>query len=472
MEAGIENAKIEKSFRDKISTVDEEGHRVWIYPKKSKGKLTTYRNIVGYLLLVIFFIAPFIQIAGEPLILLNVLERKFIFFGMVFWPQDFHIFLLATIIFIIFIVLFTIIYGRVFCGWICPQTIFMEMVFRKIEYWIEGDWMEQKALDKMPFTVTKVFKKTIKHVIFFLKSFAISNLFLLYIIGVKSWWNIISDNPANHIAGLSAMLVFTGIFYFVYSRFREQVCTTICPYGRLQGVMLDKNSIMVAYDYLRGEPRGKMRKNENRKETGKGDCIDCRHCVHVCPTGVDIRNGVQLECINCTACIDACNDVMKKTGLPEGLIRFASEENIANQKPFQWTKRIIAYSIVLILLMGSLVTLLVTRSDVETSILRTPGILYQEYGKNKYSNLYNVKVVNKTHKDIAVRFQLENINGQIIPVGKEPVAKPEAIEEGAFFILLDKKDIRSMKTKVVVGVYEGKKLIETVNTTFIGPATL
>ncbi len=457
------------SFRDKIATVDKEGNRVWIYPKKPKGKLTNYRNYVSYLLLVLFFAAPFIKIKGEPLILINVLERHFVFFGVVFWPQDFHIFLIGMITFVIFVVLFSVIYGRIFCGWACPQTIFMEMVFRKIEYWIEGDWHAQQTLDKSTLTFNKFFKKFIKHSIFLLISFIISNLFLTYIIGTTQWWHIVTDAPMNHLGGLSSILIFTLIFYAVYARFREQICTTICPYGRLQGVFLDKNSIVVAYDYIRGENRGKIRKGEDRTVEKKGDCIDCHRCVQVCPTGIDIRNGVQLECINCTACIDECDDVMAKIGFPKGLIRYASEENIVQKKPFKWTKKIIGYSIVLVLLILSLGTLLVTRSDVETSILRTPGMLYQDQGNNNYSNLYNLKIINKTSTIIPIQMKLENVKGEIRMVGKELAVKPKSVAEGAFFIILNTTKIIKIKTKIEIGVYEGDRLIEKVNTTFVGP---
>ena len=457
------------SFRDKIATVDQEGNRVWMYPKKPKGKLTSYRNYVSYFFLALFFLAPFIRIQGEPLILINILERHFVFFGVVFWPQDFHIFLIGMITFVIFIVLFTVIYGRIFCGWACPQTIFMEMIFRKMEYWIEGDWHAQQALDKSLLSVNKFLKKIAKHSVFLLISFAISNLFLTYIIGTNQWWHIVTDKPENHSGGLSSILIFTVIFYFVYARFREQICTTICPYGRLQGVLLDKNSIVVAYDYLRGEHRGRIRKGEDRTIIQKGDCIDCYRCVQVCPTGIDIRNGVQLECINCTACIDECNEVMTKIGFSKGLIRYASEENIAQKKSFKWTKKIIGYSVVLVLLIGSLCILLVTRSDLESSILRTPGMLYQDQGNNNYSNLYNLKIINKTHNDIPVHLKLENIKGEIRTVGKELSVKPKSVAEGAIFIVLNGAEIKKIKTRIEIGVYEGNRLIEKVNTTFVGP---
>jgi cytochrome c oxidase accessory protein FixG len=293
---------------------------------------------------------------------------------------------------------------------------------------------------------------------------------LSYIIGTDGLWKLVNDSPQNHLRQLGAMIVFTYVFYFVYARFREQVCTTVCPYGRLQGVMLDKNTINVAYDYVRGEKRGYMHRGENRKQAGKGDCIDCALCVSVCPTGIDIRNGTQLECLNCTACIDTCNTVMQKVGLPTGLIRYASEEGIAKGEPFKWTKKLIGYSVVLALLVVSLAVLLITRTEVQTSILRTPGMLYHSQGNHLYSNLYNVKVVNKTRKHIPLHFKLENMKGEIRPVGQEPDVKPKSIAEGAFFIVLDERELKAMKTKIKVGVYYGKEQIETVETTFIGPS--
>ncbi|MBX9851912.1 MAG: 4Fe-4S binding protein, partial [Cytophagaceae bacterium] len=279
----IEPAATE-SFRDKISTVDKEGKRVWIYPKKPKGKLTSLRSYISWFFFALFFAVPFLRMQGEPVVLINVIERKFIFFGSIFWPQDFHLFLIATLVFIIFIVVFTVAYGRVFCGWVCPQTLFMEMFFRKIEYLIEGDYKAQQALDKESLSINKVFKKTFKHLIFIAASFIISNTFLMYIIGSEEWLNIIKEPLGTHISGFISIVVFTGAFYTVFARFREQVCTTICPYGRLQGVLIDKKTIVVAYDYKRGEPKGKFRKNEDRKQAGKGDCIDCNLCTVVCPT--------------------------------------------------------------------------------------------------------------------------------------------------------------------------------------------
>ncbi|MEQ8628683.1 cytochrome c oxidase accessory protein CcoG [Ekhidna sp.] len=464
-----EQESAEETFRDHLSTVDKEGKRVWVYPKKPRGKFTNYRSLVSYLLLLFLFGAPFIKIDGQPFLLFDIFERKFVIFGQVFWPQDFFLFVIGMLASLVFIILFTVVFGRIFCGWICPQTIFMEGVFRKIEYWIEGDYMAQRKLDKQPWNKEKIIKKTVKHTLFLLVSMLIMHTFMAYLVGVDQVWNIIEEGPGENTAGFIAMVVFTGLFYGVFSKMREQVCTTICPYGRLQGVLLDKQSVVVAYDHVRGEERGKFRKGEDRDEVGKGDCIDCKQCVYVCPTGIDIRNGTQLECVNCTACIDACDSIMDRIGKPRGLVRYASEENIAENKSFRFTSRMKAYTGVLLVLIGVLVTLLLVRSDFETTIMRTPGMLYQEREDGMITNLYQVKMVNKTNNAMDVRFKLLEPEGIIEMVGDEIDLTEQGIGQGAFFVIIDPKNIKSMSTMAKIGVYSGDELVETVETKFLGP---
>ncbi len=463
----------EGTFRDSISTINKEGDRKWIFPKKPAGKYYNARTIVSLVLLTFLFSGPFIRINGEPLLMMNIIQRKFVLFGQVFWPQDFYIFGLAMITFLVFIIVFTVIFGRVFCGWVCPQTIFMEMVFRKIEYWIEGDWKQQQALDKMPWNTEKIWKKTLKHVVFYIISFFIANTFLAYIIGSDELMTIITDPPQQHIGGLTSIMIFSAVFYGVFSRFREQVCLVVCPYGRLQGVLLDRNSIVVAYDKVRGESRAKFHKNENRAEVGKGDCIDCHHCVDVCPTGIDIRNGTQLECVNCTACIDACNHMMESVNLKPGLIRYASENEIAENKPFKFTARMKAYSALLTLLIIAMTTLLITRSDVSATLLRTPGMLYQEQEGGKVSNLYNYKIINKTNHAIPLTLKPLDSNIEIKLVAHENiVVNEQGIAQGALFIYASKTDLKKMKSKFTIGIYSGDELLYKMKTTFIGPITL
>lgn len=453
----------EELFRDSIATVNKQGKRNWIYAKRPKGELYTIRSIVSLLFFVVFFSLPFVQIDGRPLFLFNVLEGRFILFGAIFWPQDFFIFGLAMVAFILFIVLFTMAFGRLFCGWVCPQTVFMEMLFRRIEYWIEGDAAAQKVLQRAPWGTEKIVKKTGKHLLFFALSVVIANTFLAYIIGVKALEETMTDPLSAHAGGFAAMLVFSGVFYAVYAFFREQVCTVVCPYGRLQSVLLDKDSVVVAYDYVRGEPRGKFKKNE-------GDCIDCMQCVNVCPTGIDIRNGTQLECINCTACIDACNHIMEKVGYPKGLIRFASENGIATKKPLRFIPRMKVYSLILLLLTSAVTFMLISRKPVSGTIIRTAGMLYQERGIDSISNLYRIILVNKTTAPVQLTLKLEDAEGLIEIIGNPHIqVKAEGQGEGTFFIVLPKDRIQKRKSSITIGLYEGNKQVGLKKTTFLGP---
>lgn len=460
----------EESFRDHLATMDEEGKRLWIFPKKPKGKFTNYRSLVSYFLLTVLIGGPFVKIGGQPLLLFDIIERRFIIFGQVFWPQDFFLFVIGMIASVVFIILFTVVFGRIFCGWICPQTIFMEGVFRKVEYWIEGDYMAQKKLDKQPWNREKIFKKTSKQLIFIAISAVIMHTFMAYLVGIEKMWEIIGDGPVENTGGFIAMIVMTGLFYGVFSTLREQVCTTICPYGRLQGVLLDRQSIVVAYDHERGESRSKFRKGEDREAVGKGDCIDCKQCVYVCPTGIDIRNGTQLECVNCTACIDACDSIMDRIGKPRGLVRYASEQNIADKLPFQFTGRMKAYTAVLTVLIGVLVSLLIIRSDFETTILRTPGMMFQEREDGMITNLYQLKMVNKTNKAMNIRLELLEPKGTIELVGGSLMLEEQGIAEGAFFVVINPEDLEKMSSKIRVGVYGENELVEKVSTKFLGPA--
>ncbi len=464
---GPDESKSSVSFRDRIATVDEKGKRKWVYATQPKGKLYNIRTWVSFLFFAIFFALPFIKVNGQPFFLFDVTQAKFILFGKVFWPQDFFIFGVIMITFIVFIVLFTAAFGRLFCGWVCPQTIFMEMLFRRIEYWIEGNAAQQKQLNAAPFTSRKIFKKASKHIIFFLIAFVISNFFLAYVIGIDELWRIITGPVSEHFAGLLAILIFSGVFYGVYAFFREQVCTVVCPYGRLQGVLLDKNSMVVAYDYVRGEPRG----NAKRSATPLGDCIDCNQCVKVCPTGIDIRNGVQMECIGCTACIDACDHIMLSLKKDPGLIRYASENGIEENKPLVFTTRMKLYTGLLILLTGMLTVLLITRTDIKTTVLRAPGILFQEVKEDSLSNLYNVSVINKTSQEQEVVLQLEEIPGDIKMIGTHQQIHLKAQEQakGTFFVVLPKSAISDRQTRLKIGVYSGDKKIETVKVNFLGP---
>jgi cytochrome c oxidase accessory protein FixG len=465
----IDLYEYDEEHRDTIATVDENGKRIWVYPKKPKGRFNNLRIAFSLTLLGLLFSGPFITIRGQPLLLFNFFERKFVIFGQVFWPQDFFILALILVTFFVFIILFTVVFGRLWCGWACPQTLFLEMVFRKIEYWIEGDAGQQRKLDKAPWTTDKVLKKGSKHLIYVVVSILIAHTVMAYLIGIEEVKTIVTQSPSLHLSGFLGLTVFTGIFYWVFAFFREQACVVVCPYGRLQGVLLVKDSIVVAYDWLRGEPRGKLKKNII--EEPKGDCIDCKLCVHVCPTGIDIRNGTQLECINCTACIDACDEVMVKINKPKGLIRYASYNGIKNGVSKIFNARVIGYSIVLVGLITLLSAFILTRDDVSITVLKVPGQLYQKTDDNQISNLYNIQFLNKTFEDQVITLDIEgDMSATIEQVGNTTIVVPSnEIYKGVFFIKIPKEKITSVKSVLYINVRSGGELLSTEKTKFLGP---
>lgn len=463
-----------ETFRDSVGTMDNAGKRKWIFPRKPRGKYTNYRTIVAYFLLAVFFILPFLKINGNPVLLLNVIDRQFFIFGQPFFPQDFFILALGAITSIVFIILFTVVFGRIFCGWICPQTIFLEMIFRKIDYLIEGDRNKQMKLDRQEWNSEKIWKRSLKWSIFLIISLIITHWMFMYIVGYQEVFNMVKEGPFNNFTSFLVMIVFTAAFYFTFAWFREQVCTLVCPYGRLQGVLIDKQTINVYYDFKRGEKRSKWRKGEDRKAQGKGDCIDCNQCVVVCPTGIDIRNGQQLECVNCTACIDACDEVMVKVGLPTGLIRYATEEEIEKEAPFKFTGRMKAYSVVLLLMLGFLGFLLSNRGTMEAKFIKPAGSTYF-VRDGQITNIYNYTFLNKSNKDQLVTIKvMEPAHGTVtLSTADKILLKKDQITKGTVNISFPEKEIKLSKQKVKIGVYDQKgELLDTFETYFEGPFKL
>ena len=446
----------------------DNGKRKWLYPLVRKGIYYKWRSAISYVYLIFFFAGPFVKIKGQPLLLFNIIDRQFVLFGQVFWPQDIFLFVLATLVFMVCIVLFTIAFGRIFCGWICPQTIFMEMVFRKIEIWIEGDANKRRKLDAGPWTKEKIIKKIAKHVIFVVLSFLIANTFLAYIIGIESLGHIITEPLRLHIVGFISIWLFTITFYLIYSQVRELVCTMICPYGRLQGVLLDQNTLVVAYDDVRGEPRGKLDKHAAISNL-KGDCVDCGLCVAVCPTGIDIRNGTQLECINCTACIDVCNEVMDKIHKPRNLIGFFSENMIhAKEKP-SFNLRMKGYSAVIAVLIGVLCFFIFSRNDMDMTVMRGAGMLYQEQPNHYISNIYNAEVINKTNKDQKIIIRPEDPSVKIKYIQAPGIVAKGGSTKTVFFVMIPEREIKEPKTDVRLQLLKNNTVVQTVTTSFIGP---
>jgi len=458
---------IPEHYGNKVSTVDNEGKRKWIYAFQPRGKFYKYRTWLSWFYIILFFGMPFIKINGNPIFLFNIPEGKFSLFGQLFLPQDFVILAIAMLLGIVLIIVFTLLFGRVFCGWVCPQTIFMEMMFRKIEFWIEGPAHVQMKMAKQKVKPKSYYiKRGLKHIIFFGLSFIIANTFLSYIIGVDVLIEIIRAPFGQHLVGFIALLAFTAVFYFVYAYVREIVCTVICPYGRLQSVLMDKNSMAVAYNYNRGEPRGRKRKgNEDL-----GDCIDCGMCVNVCHTGIDIRDGLQMECVNCTACMDACDDMMIRVGKPTGLITVASEKqletNTVGEKSFDLRKKLMIT--LLIVLTGAFTALIVSRSIFDSTVMRVPGQLYQENADGTISNLYKIKLVSKSAQTLPYHLEVKEKEAELIYVGQplDSLRTGEHMEE-TFFIKISQDKIKSRKEDLHIQIMSEDRVIQTKKVSFL-----
>jgi cytochrome c oxidase accessory protein FixG len=462
----VSNARQERSFRDNLATIDEKGRRLWVYPLRPGGIFYKARTALATLLLGFLFAAPFITVDGHPYMLLDIIHRRFYIFGSVFHPHDFYLIVIGLISLALFLILFTAAFGRLFCGWVCPQTIFMEMVFRRIEFWIEGDGPKQKRLDRAPLSGSKVIRKGIKHSLFLIVSVLLTSGISAWFVGQETVL-LIWSNASEHSSGFVVMGVFSLLIYGTYARFREQMCTLVCPYGRLQSVLLDPNSIVVAYDFKRGEPRGRFKQGQER--ITEGDCINCQACVRVCPTGIDIRNGTQLECVNCTACIDVCNSVMDRVGLPRKLIKYSSYNSIAHGQPFRFSGRLVAYGTVLAALLSLLVFLGVQRDIIETTVLRTTGSLYTELEDGTIRNLYTVKIFNRTADDLKATLRLKGVEGRLNLVGPPLLMEGNAAAQSVFTIEIGPASLSSAKVPILIEVVDGDRVLEEVETTFHGP---
>lgn len=476
----IDQTEEEGDFRDNLATIHKDGSRNWIYVQQAKGRFYNARTVVSIFLLAFLFLAPFIRVHGQPFMLLNILERKFVLLGFPFWPQDFYLVVLLILILLVGIVLFTAIFGRIWCGWLCPQTIFLEMIFRKIEYAIEGSAQKQKSLDNSPINFQKFVKKATKHLLYFGISFFIANIFLSYIIGSDQLITIITASPGEHLMGLLSITIFSLVFYGVFARFREQACVVVCPYGRFMSALVDEDTIAVSYDFKRGEPRSKFTRADKLRQEGlvvlepteapHGDCIDCHQCVNVCPTGIDIRNGIQLECVNCTACIDACDSVMTKIGKPKDLIRYSSFNMINEGQRHRTNPRIYAYSAVFLILIGIVSYLFAVRPDLDILILRQPGTMYQKTAEGNYANFYIFQVINKSYNELPVEIKLINPQqGTITPLGSLSPIAAQTGKETRFILSLPPDKLTNSQTKVRFALVSNGKILKEVESSFIGP---
>ena len=404
--------------RDSVTTIRSDGSRPFLYPADTHGRFIAIRRVVAGFLLASYLALPWIKLNGYPAVLLDVAERRFHLFGLTFAAQDMWLlfFVLTGLGFsLIFI---TALFGRVWCGWACPQTVFLEHVYRPIERLIEGDAVRRRELAAAPMSPQKFFRRTLKHGVYVLISAVFTHLFLAYFVSVPEVWSMVRAAPSEHWSVFVFMAAFTGITYFVFAWFREQVCIVLCPYGRIQSALTDEHTMGIGYDSQRGEPRGRV------GTAGAGDCVACNRCVHVCPTGIDIRQGLQLECVGCTACIDACDDVMDRLKRPRGLVRYDSHDGFAG-RPTRWIRpRTILYFILLLVGAGVASWAISTLKPAGLGVTRMTGAPYI-IDATMVRNQFLVRIVNK--RNVAERFTVR-VDG--VPADLRRTGFDAAVEVG------------------------------------------
>lgn len=470
-------------FRSELASIARDGRRRWIYARKPSGRFYRWRTVVAVLLLAFLFLAPYVKVNGHQFLLLNIVKREFVFFGVPFWPNDFYLVVLLFLTAVVSIVVFTATLGRLWCGWLCPQTVFMEMIFRRIEWWIEGGPKEQAQRKAGPWTVDRIWRSALKVAVFFGISFAIANTFLAYVISSDTLLLYVYEGPLAHLSLFVPLVVFTLVFFAVFYRFREQACVIVCPYGRYMSALVDQNTVAVTYDVKRGEQRSKWSKADNdakrdaasqqqrtfARPAGHGDCVDCHQCVTVCPTGIDIRNGIQLECVNCTACIDACDEVMDKVGLRRGLIRYTSATAVQQGRTTWLTTRIKAYVAVWLVLLGVVATMFALRSDLDILIVRQSGSLWTTTAGG-VANFYNLQIINKSLDTRDVRIDVVSPKGATaVVLGNVASVASNAIAKGRIMVIVPDSLRSTENSTVVLAVISNGEEAFRTDVSFVAP---
>lgn len=451
-------------FRETLYTIDTKGNRKWVYPAEITGFFKKRRNIVVSILILIYVALPWILINGQQAVFLDIANRKFVFFGETFWATDTKFLFLTLCSLAITLFFFTSIFGRIWCGWACPQTVFMEFIYRPLERLIEGDANQRRKLDKAPWTLSKIKIKGIKYITFMFVSWYLASTVLAYFIGRERLITMMMDYPWNNLSTYLLTLALMGILTFQFGWFREQFCTVLCPYARFQSVLLDDSSLLVGYDTKRGEPRGKQ------SETDKGDCIDCGLCTRVCPTGIDIRNGLQLECIQCALCADACDSIMTKVGRPLGLIRYDTERGLRGERTKFLRPRVLVYATILGILLTTFGYFLTTRELSEAQILHAKDSLFKTLPDGRIENHLDLHLSNKDEVVHYYSVSVENAPEVelVMPINPFPVPA-STVSKAPLFVHLPANLLSNGTLPVVIVVKDESNFKVKIPINILGP---
>lgn len=451
-------------IRESVTTINRDGSRFFLHPADVNGKFTLLRRVTAFLLIAVYVLLPWIPIKGYPAVFLDVAQRRFHLFGLTFAAQDMWMlfFFITGLGFSLYVV--TALFGRIWCGWACPQTVFLEHIYRRIERWIEGDHMKRKQLDQRDWDSHKVTLRAVKHVLFLGVSFLIAHIFLSYFVSIPQLYSWMTNSPLEHWSAFLFVIIATGVIYFNFSWFREQLCLVICPYGRLQSALIDDDSVIIGYDEKRGEPRGPA------KMTDIGDCINCTRCVQVCPTGIDIRQGLQIECIGCANCIDACDAIMDKLGRARGLVRYDSLNGLEGKQRRIIRPRLFLYGFLMLLGVAAMTFAATRLSSANMNIMRMRGSPYYITDAG-LRNQYLVRIVNKQDTEQSYRIQAM-AEGQAILVDgvSEPVmiAPLEELQH-PLIVSVAKEDYRGQFPVDIQLIAPDDKLIAHKEVEFLGP---